>query len=132
MDKNLINVFGFGWKNHINYRGLTDNKIRDISHYKYYLACENAKYSGYVTEKIGDSILAERPCIYFGDSENAQRRFPDTFVSIEDLSFDCFMEARKKLLDNYDYYYKNVLQEKKNSIRWCDSYWNSMINAILN
>lgn len=131
MDKDLLQVYGRNW-NHKNYKGVTNNKITAISDYKYYLACENAKYSGYVTEKLPDAILAERPSIYFGDTENAQRRFPDTFVPIEELTVEAFEEARKKLLDNYDFYYSNVLREKKNSIHWCDSYFEAMIEAIIN
>ena len=46
LDKNLIDVFGSNWPDHKNYHGKTSDKIAEISRYKFYLACENAKYSG--------------------------------------------------------------------------------------
>ena len=74
--------------------------------------------------------MAERPCIYFGALENAQRRFPNTFVPLEELNINSFLTAREKLFDNYDYYYANVLKEKQNSIHWCDSFLENMLKAI--
>lgn len=130
LDKDMLHQFGRGWAKHKNYKGISNNKIFDIARYKYYFAIENSKYSGYVTEKIADSILAERPCIYFGDLENAQRRFPNTFVPLEELNINSFLKAREKLFDNYDYYYANVLKEKQNSIHWCDSFLENMLKAI--
>jgi len=125
-----IHVYGSNWKFKKNYFGKTNDKIQTISQYKYYIALENAKYSGYVTEKVGDAILAEVPSLYFGDIENAERRFGQTFVPLNGLSYNDFNNALEKLNANYDFYARNVLQEKKKSIHWCDSYFNAMIHAI--
>lgn len=129
-NKNNIHVYGSGWKLKKNYFGKTADKIQTISQYKYYIALENAKYSGYVTEKIGDAILAETPSLYFGDIENAKRRFGNTFVPLNGLTYKDFTTAITKLENNYNFYKKNVLEEKKKSIHWCDSYYKAMIQAI--
>ena len=129
-NKNNIHVYGSGWQFKKNYLGKTADKIQTISQYKYYIALENAKYSGYVTEKLGDAILAEKPSLYFGDIENARRRFGNTFIPLNGLTYKDFNIALEKLNADYDYYKNNVLEEKKKSIYWCDSYHNAMIQAI--
>jgi len=129
-NKNNIHVYGAGWQLKKNYLGKTADKIQTISQYRYYVALENAKYSGYVTEKIGDAILAEVPSLYFGDVQNAKRRFGNTFIPLNNLTYKGFCIALEELNTNYDYYKKTVLEEKKNSIHWCDSYHNAMIQAI--
>lgn len=129
-NKNNIHVYGAGWQLKKNYLSKTADKIQTISQYRYYVALENAKYSGYVTEKIGDAILAEVPSLYFGDVQNAKRRFGNTFIPLNDLTYKDFNRALEELNADYDYYKSNVLVEKKNSTHWCDSYHNAMIQAI--
>lgn len=129
-NKNNIHVYGSNWLLKKNYLGKTADKIQTISQYRYYVALENAKYSGYVTEKIGDAILAEVPSLYFGDVQNAKRRFGNTFIPLNDLTYKDFNRALEELNADYDYYKSNVLVEKKNSTHWCDSYHNAMIQAI--
>jgi hypothetical protein len=131
-NNNFIDIYGSRWLLKRNFFGKTSDKINTISGYYYYIAIENAKYFGYVTEKIGDAILAEVPCLYFGDEINAQRRFPDTFVSLPDLSFDSFINAKKVLFDKYDFYLNNVRKQKRESINWCNSYFEAMSDAIIN
>ncbi len=130
-DKKMCDVYGTNWRLKKNYQGRSENKVSTISEYQYYFACENSRYSGYVTEKLGDAILAETPCLYYGDFENAQRRFPDTFVPLNDLTLESVKKAMKILDDNYDFYKENVLKSKENSIHWCDSYIETMLKAIL-
>jgi hypothetical protein len=129
-NSNEISIYGSNWSQSQNYYGKTDNKIRTISCYYYNIAIENANYSGYVTEKIPDAILAERPSIYYGDEETAQKRFPNTFVAMNDLSYKSFQEAKEILLSKYDFYYRNCLREKKQSAKWINSYINTLSMCI--
>lgn len=131
MDNDDIEAFGGEWPPHKNYGGKTADKLRTISQYKYSVIIENAKYSGFVTEKIPESILAERPALYFGDCIHARRRYGETFVCIEDVTYEAFLAARAALLANYTYYYDQCLQEKSRSPQWIESFIEAMLGAIL-
>lgn len=129
-DAGLIDIWGYGWPEHAGYKGVTNNKIETLRQYSYTLCVENAKYSGYVTEKIGDSIIADRPCMYFGDVVHARRRFGDTFVALDDLSFSSFLAAKSELECHYDHLLSSVKEEKAASPQWIDSYIAAMEKAV--
>lgn len=129
-DAGYIDIYGHGWPMHPRYRGKTDDKIRTLSQYRYVICVENAKYSGYVTGKIGESILAERPCLYFGDALHAHKRFGKTFVELPELSVAAFKIALDELNNSYDSLYTSSLDEKARSGKWVDSYINSTLWAL--
>lgn len=129
-DAGYIDIYGAGWPDHPHYMGKTDDKIRTLSQYRYVLCVENAKYSGYVTEKIGDSILAERPCLYFGDAQHARTRFGETFVELPALTPAAFQTALAELDRRYETLYASVLAEKAKSEHWVDSFIDTMLQAL--
>ncbi|MCL5125092.1 MAG: hypothetical protein M1511_11445 [Deltaproteobacteria bacterium] len=57
------------------------------------MVVENNICPGYVTEKLGYSILAGLPAIYWGDSKNAERRFGKVFVPLGELTEKGFLAA---------------------------------------
>jgi len=126
----IIDIYGHGWPNSSHYCGKTDDKIKTLTQYRYVICSENAKYSGYVTEKIGDSILAERPCLYFGDALHAHKRFGETFIELPALSLEAFHTAFKRLNSQYDTLYTAVLKEKSRSEHWVDSFIENMLQAL--
>jgi hypothetical protein len=125
-----IVICGHGWPNIANYIGATDSKIKVISDYKFSIVVENVKSAGYVTEKLPDSILGERPALFFGDYVTARRRFGDTFVCLQHLTYESFLEAKQELFDNFEYYYNNCLTEKNKSEKWIESFIDTTTDAI--
>ena len=122
--RGCIDLYGMNWKvnpkRHIF--GPSDNKLKVLQEHPYALVIENIWAPGYVTEKLPDCILAGIPAIYWGDFPNAQRRFPDTFVPLEEVSVSGFRKAREKLAANYAEFRQNVLKCREESDHWCDSY----------
>lgn len=129
-DAGLLDIWGYGWPPCAGYHGTTDNKIETLRQYSYSLCVENAKFSGYVTEKIGDSILAGRPCMYFGDTVHARRRFGESFVALQELSFSSYLTAKSEIEHRYEELVGVVKKEKAASTQWVDPYLSAMTNAI--
>lgn len=122
--KGEIDLYGNNWKYNPPEHtfGKVDNKLKIMQKYQYALVIENSWAPGYVTEKIPDCILAGLPVIYWGDVPNAQRRFPDTFVPLEEITYEAFCKARNRLMDQYPCFRSNVMREREKSDHWCDSY----------
>lgn len=129
----VINLYGKNWKvaPKKNIFGPTDNKLLTISRYPYSLVIENSWTPGYVTEKLPDCILAGVPVIYWGDFYHAQRRFPGTFVPLQDLTADNVLKARKQLFSHYYEMRKQVLLVRENSDTWCNSYLVAIQKALM-
>ena len=101
LDNNLLDIYGKGWD---NYDGLPKvwknkllhklgkpidrffkkNKLDCIKNYRFCLCVENFEYSGYITEKIIQSLVAQSLPIYFG-APNIKDYIPS----------DCFIHARE-------------------------------------
>jgi hypothetical protein len=130
--KGFIDIYGKNWPVNKSQGlfGPTSNKIATLQNYPYALVCENSIYSGFVTEKLADAIIAGVPSIYYGDSITATRKFPKTFIKLESLTTDSFLEARKQLIHDYDNLIKNVFQCRANSKSWCDSFLNTFMQVI--
>ena len=122
--KGLINLYGMNWRSNSKRHvfGPVDNKLKILQQHPFALVIENIWAPGYVTEKLPDCILAGIPVIYWGDTPNAQRRFPNTFITLEEVSLSGFLQAREQLLKNYADLRKNVLKCRQESDHWCDSY----------
>ena len=129
----IIDLYGMNWKadpeQHVF--GPVDNKLKVLQQHPFALVIENIWAPGYVTEKLPDCILAGIPVIYWGDFPNAQRRFPDTFVPVEDVSVSGILKAREKLIAGYANLRKNVLKCREESDRWCDSYLEAVRKVFL-
>ena len=57
-------------------------KQQAISHYLFYLAFENTKEPGYVTEKIMDALIAGVVPVYLGDTETCRKLLPHPKAAI--------------------------------------------------
>jgi hypothetical protein len=66
------------------YRGQATSKSETLSHYKFALCFENAKLSGWITEKIFDCFFAGAIPIYWGA--------PDIATHIPE---ECFIDMRR-------------------------------------
>jgi hypothetical protein len=119
---NQIDVFGGGWKKSHNIHGKTSNKLDSMRGHSFAVVIENSKYDGYVTEKLGDAILSGLPSMYYGDFKNAERRFPGTFVVLEDLTYDAFEKARNEIFNNYEHLVENVKCSFDKSEYWINSF----------
>lgn len=100
MEKGLLDLYGKGWdilRNlppkwqkklppifAINPPLACDNKLEKIRHYQYGLCIENAKFSGYVTEKIIDCLVAGVIPLYMG-APDIDKYIPE----------ECFVDLRK-------------------------------------
>ena len=111
--------------------GPVDNKLKVLQQHPFALVIENIWAPGYVTEKLPDCILAGIPVIYWGDFPNARRRFPATFVPLEDISVSGVLKAREKLIADYAGLRKNVLKCREDSNHWCDSYLEAVRKVFL-
>lgn len=131
--RGFIDLYGKNWKNNPRKHmfGPVDNKLKILQRYPFALVIENIWAPGYVTEKLPDCILAGIPVIYWGDFPNAQRRFPDTFVPLEEISVSGFSKARHQLTAHYAELRKNVLKCREESDHWCDSYLESTRTVFL-
>ena len=127
-----VDLYGKNWQLDLSKHrfGSTNNKLQTLAQYSFALAVENAWAPGYVTEKLPDCILAGIPVLYWGDIENAQRRFPDTFVPLGDLTLSAFWKAREQLFRNYTFHLQAVHCEREKSDSWCNSYLDAMQYAF--
>lgn len=117
-----IHLYGNGWELGKNIYGKTSNKLDSMKGHAFAVVVENCKYDGYVTEKLGDAILSGLPCMYYGDYKNAERRFPGTFVVLDDLTYEAFEKAKNEILNNYECMVDNVKKSFDESELWIDSF----------
>ena len=129
----IIDLYGMNWKvdPKRNVFGPVDNKLKILQKHPFALVIENIWAPGWVTEKLPDCILAGIPVIYWGDFPNAQRRFPDTFIPLEDVSVSGVLKAREKLVANYAELRENVLKCREESDHWCGSYLEAVRKCFL-
>lgn len=127
-----IDLYGNGWRNEpdVHQFGEVDSKINIMKKYSYALVIENMYVSGYATEKLADCILAGIPVIYLGDCYNAQKRFPDTFVPLPEISMKAFADCKRVIEENYTSFYQSVRNCYQNSDDWSSSYINALDNAL--
>lgn len=97
--------------NNIGYR--VKDKIKESKKYKFSIAVENSKSSGYCTEKIVDAFASNTIPIYYGDPNVFKIFNKKAFVYIEDINqIDAAIEEIKRI-DNNDKLYEKYLREKK-------------------
>lgn len=128
-----IDIFGKRWPHrpaHTLIDQIGDQKLLITQNYQYAVACENAIYPGYVTEKLADCILAGVPCLYYGDRVSAERRFPGCFVPLTELTKESFEEAEATLKRNYETLKKNIEKQAAQSEKWCDNFIEAFTMAL--
>ena len=97
---------------HLNNTGVQstrfDNNWRKISielrqPYKFSIACENAKFKGYVSEKLISCLQAGTVAIYWGDPSVSEDFNTKAFINCNEYdSFDEVVERIKELDENDD------------------------------
>jgi hypothetical protein len=88
-----FDLFGEGWERrhpqvdraaHADavraYRGLTSDKLATLRRYRFALAFENARFDGYVSEKLFDCLYAGTIPVYLGAPDIARHVAPDAFI----------------------------------------------------
>lgn len=68
------------------YQGHSSECVGIKSHYKFSIACENATFSGYTTEKLLTSLEAHTVPIYFGNPHVSLDVNPDCFINVMDYN----------------------------------------------
>jgi hypothetical protein len=132
IDKGWIDVYGKNWPTEVpNTFGVSPNKIKTFLRYDYTFSLENCMIPGFVTEKIADAILAGLPSIYYGDYENAQRRYPGCFVHLPELTLEAYEQARNELINRYEELRENVKKSYDRAILWNENFLQSFEKALL-
>lgn len=108
-----FDLFGYGWeKQHYkSYAGISNDKLKTLSNYKYVFCYENEKDSpGYITEKIFDAFFAGCVPIYLGANNIEDFISSNTFIDARSFSriddMIKFVNNLKK--DDYELYLQNI------------------------
>jgi hypothetical protein len=82
-----FDLYGHGWERYKSYRGIVNDKIQCLNHYKFCICYENVKdIPGYVTEKLFDCFYAGCVPIYWGAS-NVEKYVPkNCFIARTDFA----------------------------------------------
>lgn len=80
------------------------------SKYKFSIACENAVYPGYVSEKILSSFQAHTMPIYFGDPTIAEEFNPNAFINANGMTDEEVLAAVRHV-DEDDGLWKSMVAE---------------------
>ena len=111
-----FDFFGWGWDEPVSYtrkyneairrsyRGAVDDKFETLKKYKFSLCFENSIWSGWITEKIFDSLFAGSVPVYWGA--------PDV---TDFIPKNCFIDYRNfKNFADLDNYLKNMDEDTYN------------------
>lgn len=126
---------GGQWNNTIGFR-VTD-KLDFIKNYKFYLAIENMKAPGYVTEKLLEPFVARTVPIYWGCSDWAKKEFGEGgYIDLSDFeTLDRAVDYIRKVDSDDELYMKILRTGAKMSHtydEWCDILLNYLSNIIEN
>lgn len=89
---NNVGVKGTGWIGHAK------DCVTLKSPYKFSIACENASFAGYTSEKLLTSLSAHTVPIYWGDPEIVRNVNPDCFINCNEFeSLDEVTEIVKRV-----------------------------------
>lgn len=117
--KDDIDIYGFDpwsgknrWKEIGNYIGPANDKIKTLSKYNFAIAFENTDYSGYITEKIFDVMMAGTIPLYWGGGSFIKESIPsecyidcrnrdakDVYLEIKSCSFEKIINFRKAAIE---------------------------------
>lgn len=94
---NNVGVKGTGFSGH------SMDCIKIKNPYKFSIACENASYLGYTSEKLLTSLAAHTVPIYWGDPEVSRNINPDCFIDCNKLdSLEDVLEIVKRIDEDDD------------------------------
>ena len=94
------------------------------------LVIEDTWISGYVSELLPACIIAGVPAIYWGDVATAERRFPDTFIPIDEISLDSFSRALKELANRREELNSCICQCQNMCQEWSSTFVNALYSAL--
>lgn len=109
--------FGSGWPKAPCYRGICSDKYQTIRNYKFALCFENARFSGYITEKIFDCFESGIVPIYLG-APNIEEYIPSNcYIRADKYSKPELLSLIKNMdEETYNTYLENIenyLQSKQ-------------------
>jgi hypothetical protein len=109
-----FDLFGEGWERrhpqvdratHTDalraYRGTTPDKLATLGRYRFALAFENARFHGYVSEKLFDCLYAGTIPVYLGAPDITRDVPPDTFVDARHFPSYAALEAHLRALSPF-------------------------------
>ena len=147
-NSNSLDLFGRNWDVTLNrrtlwwkyllsypsiikvYKGLTDNKHRTLSSYKYSICFENSKMKGYITEKIFDCFYAGTVPIYYGAPDISDFIDPNSYIDYKNFSGLTQLKRYVDSLSNNQYL--DMKEKGRNFIeKQSSKHYDFLQNAIL-
>lgn len=114
----------FGFKRYKSYKGEIDDKISQLSRYKFSICFENVgDVNGYITEKIFDCLKARCVPIYLGASDITKYIPKTCFIDYKDfMNFDTLLQfivnMNEKTYNTYIRNIENILSDKNFQLQW--------------
>lgn len=97
--------YGGSYRNNVG--GRVADKIDFIKKFRFNIATENSKVSGYVTEKITDAFKARTVPIYWGSDDVSKKFSPDSFINVSDYdNLDSFAKDLQNINNDKTRYMK--------------------------
>ena len=94
-----FDLYGEGWASHEpvagSYRGRAEDALSLLARYRFALVYENARFNGYITDRILDCFFARCVPIYSGAPDIAQYVPPSAFIDVR--QFQSFPELERFL-----------------------------------
>lgn len=84
-----FDFYGFGWDKDLHpcYRGIAEEKYEIFHRYRFAICYENIRgYSGYISEKIFDCLMAGIVPIYAGAPDICKYVPEDSFIALDDFT----------------------------------------------
>ena len=104
--------------------------IKALAYRPFALAIEDTWISGYVSDLLPACILAGVPTIYWGDVATAKRRFPGTFIPLDEISPEAFTQAKTELEKRREELNHRILACQSQIQKWSSSFVNALANAL--
>ncbi len=128
----LVDVYGKHWPVWDTYHlmGPTPDKMKTMAAYDFTFISENCTVPGFLSEKIGDAVLAGIPSIYYGDWVGAEEKFPGCSVPMKEFSMDAFLQARTDLYNRYGEIQANIARSFENRSHWNEKFFQDFEVAL--
>ena len=104
--------------------------LKALSGRPFTLAIEDTWISGYVSELLPACIIAGVPTIYWGDVATAERRFPGTFIPLDEISLGAFNRAKTELEKHMEALKLHIQECQGRIHEWSSSFVNALAGAL--
>ena len=101
-------------------------RIEKLAGRPFGLAIEDTWLSGYVSELLPACIMAGIPAIYWGDVTTAERRFPGTFIALDEISMAAFNHAKAELETRREELNRHIQECQAKIQEWPTSFVNAL------